>query len=55
MRTMAAPDEAFPKDAGGGWLAGFGLLYDASDMELRDVGLRRGDIPAVISGMYHLD
>jgi uncharacterized protein YjiS (DUF1127 family) len=30
-------------------------LYNATDIELRDVGLSRGDIPAIISRTYRRD
>ena len=30
-------------------------LYYATDIELRDMGINRGDIPAVVSGTYCRD
>ena len=30
-------------------------LYHFTDMELRDIGLSRGDIPAIAKGMYRRD
>lgn len=31
------------------------VLYNATDFELRDMGLSRGDIPAIINGTYRRD
>ena len=31
------------------------VLYNATDMELRDMGLSRGEIPAIINGTYRRD
>jgi uncharacterized protein YjiS (DUF1127 family) len=31
------------------------VLYNATDTELRDMGLNRGDIPAVVAGTYRRD
>jgi uncharacterized protein YjiS (DUF1127 family) len=31
------------------------VLYNLSDGELRDMGLSRGDIPAVLNGTYRPD
>jgi uncharacterized protein YjiS (DUF1127 family) len=30
-------------------------LHYATDMELRDMGINRGDIPMILNGRYHRD
>lgn len=40
---------------GANWLRPAPSLYHLTDAELRDMGLSRGEIPAVVSGTYCRD